>query len=360
MITRRAFLENVPLLGCVACLWSGLGAGPSALAKTQPKSQSGRLSRALPIIDVHTHCIDPSMLGEDARAQLNARPGLLNALTRPDIHIERMKALGLARHVVTQGAAIQGITWGDARRDLDVHRRVNDHIAERWVGEHPHHFYGGFGAPSNDLGLALPEVERMALTSGMKVLQVSSQTADGRYYGDPSLDPLLEALQHFGIALFIHPHLQMRDPPLNDFGLFNSVGQGIEEAKVMANIIFQGVFEKFPRLNIIVAHGGGFLPHYSGRMDRNITNIPGSGRNLKRMPSEYLKSFYYDSCVYGSSTLAALVKVVGADRVLLGGDYPLGVPNPVTEIRGATSGRLDVERILSGGSRLFEAKSAKP
>ncbi len=308
----------------------------------------------VPVVDFHAHVLVPFLMPPGLTDQVPVDVQRLHAL---HLHL-RLRQLGQPRRVGAGrtgcAGAVQGVTWGDAAKDLDVHRRVNDHIAGEWVARDPARFLGAFGLPTQDLKLALPELERMGRTPGMRVLQVSSHTADGRYYGDPSLDPLMEALERLGIILFIHPHLQMRSPPLDQYGLFNSVGQGIEEAKVMSNIIMQGVFEKFPRLKILVAHGGGFLPHYGGRMDRNVSNIPSSARNLKLPPSAYLKRFYYDSCVYGTEVLSRLAMAVGADRIVLGGDFPFGLQDPTAEIRGSGFGAADLSAILSGnGTRLL-------
>jgi aminocarboxymuconate-semialdehyde decarboxylase len=338
---RRAFLAG--MAAAAASAGAGLaGAREQRMAPTAP---------ALPVIDFHTHLLEPTLITDKLRAGMGARPELFDSLLRPERPLRRMELQGISKHVVSQAGGIQGISWGDARADLEIHRRINDTVAGSWVAAHPDRFIGAFGAPTQDLKLALPEVERMARTPGMKVMQVSSHTPDKIYYGDPSLDPLLEALEHFGIILFIHPHLQMRDAPLNQFGLENSVGQGIEEAKVMANIIYQGVFEKFPRLKILVAHGGGFLPHYPGRMDRNVTNVPGSARNLKEQPSAYLRRFYYDSCVYGSDVLVALAKAVGSDRIVLGGDYPVGTPDAPAEVSQASGlSPAQISAILAGNA----------
>lgn len=303
-------------------------------------------TQATPVTDFHTHMIDAELL---RRSPLNIRGRVIEECLRPDLHIERMQELGIDRHVVGHAGGIQGITWGDGQEDLAVMRRVNDTIAREWIEPYPTRFIGAFGLPTHDLSLALPELERVVQIPGMRVLQVSSHTADKRYYGDPSLDPLMAALEHHGIVLFIHPHLQNNRPPLDQFNLFNSVGQGIEEATVMGNIIFQGVFEKFPKLKILVAHGGGFLPHYGARMDRNAANNPEKvARNLKDRPTAYLKRFWYDSCVYSSDVLARLIEVVGVDRIVLGGDFPVGGPEPIGEIREARGlSTADVSTILS-------------
>lgn len=346
---KQSWWREDLMFGCPVCAmarkWfraSASAAAGAAAFSTPSRAQAG------PVVDFHTHMLDPELL---RRFPSNLRPGVMEAGLGPEVHIERMQRLGIDCHVVGHAGGLQGISWGDVHEDLDIIRRVNDAIAQDWVARFPARFIGAFGLPTQDLSLALPELERMAQTPGMRVLQVSSHTPDKRYFGDPSLDPLMAALERHGIVLFIHPHLQNTRPPLDQFALNNSIGQGIEEATVMGNIIFQGVFEKFPRLKILIAHGGGFLPHYGGRMDRNAANNPSIARNLKDPPSAYLRRFWYDSCVYSSDVLARLVRAIGADRIVLGGDYPVGGPEPVAEIRAAEGvSAADVSTILSGNA----------
>jgi aminocarboxymuconate-semialdehyde decarboxylase len=76
--------------------------------------------------------------------------------------------------------------------------------------------------------------------------------------------------------------------------------------RFMTSMIYQGVLDRFPGLKIVVAHGGGYMPHYMRRLDRNVTDKPETAKNISRMPSAYLRDFYYDSCVYDPSTLTAL------------------------------------------------------
>lgn len=304
----------------IAAAAAASAAGPTSAA--QPGSDS-ELRQSPRVIDFHTHIIE---------AGLAPVQGPLDRLLKPEAHLKDMDALGIDVHVVGHSNAMQGISWGDPAHDLTVWRRLNDRIARDWVGKYPTRFVGAFGLPTQDLSLAIPELER-SVGLGLKVLQISSQTPNGTYYGDPKLDPLFEAAEKLGVTLFIHPHGQANGPPLNKFSLWNSVGQGIEEAKVMSSIILEGIFEKFPKIKIVVAHGGGFLPHYYGRLDRNAAKVAAAPTINKEPPSAYLKRFYYDSCVYAPAILEALVKVVGHDRIVLGSDYPIGVNDPVAELR---------------------------
>ena len=103
----------------------------------------------------------------------------------------------------------------------------------------------------------------------------------------------------------------------------------------MASLILEGVLDELPGLKIVIAHGGGFLPHYFGRLDRNFRNRPGSARNIAKPPSEYLRDFHLDTCVYDPAVLAVLVERIGVDRLVLGTDYPVGDVDPLEILRDA-------------------------
>src|SRR5581483_2949709 len=138
------------------------------------------------------------------------------------------------------------------------------------------------------------------------------------------------------------------DPHFQKYALWNGVGQPIEETLVIASLIYEGILEFFPDVKIVVVHGGGYLPHYAGRLDRNVTAHPVSTQNIKRLPSEYLKCLYYDSCVYDPSILSALIARVGVDRIVMGTDYPFGEADPVAGIENSPGvSRADVEMMVS-------------
>jgi len=336
------------MIGCMQCTLarrSFLQLGAMTLAASAAGPALAQSARA-GIIDFHTHMITPDL-------PVNLLPSMrslkleqwLQAMREPRLHIEHMERVGVGSHVVSFGNATQGISWGDAQHDLRVVRGINDRIARDWVARNPGRFHGAATLPTQDVKLAIGELERAVTTLGFRVLQISSNTVDGIYYGDPRMDPLWRAIEALDVTVFVHPHGQENAPPLDQFSLANSVGQGIAELKVMTSIIYNGVFEKFPKVKIVVAHGGGFLPHYYGRLDRNAAERPETGKNLKKLPSEYLKSFYFDSCVYSPAIMAALIEIVGVERIVLGGDVPVGEPDPVAALRrtpGLTPAQFDM------------------
>jgi aminocarboxymuconate-semialdehyde decarboxylase len=153
-----------------------------------------------------------------------------------------------------------------------------------------------------------------------------------------------------GATVWIHPE-GVRDPWFQRYALWNSAGQSIEEAKVMASLIYEGVMHKYPHLKVVMAHGGGYFPHYMGRMDRNHANRPDTVKNTGgRKPSDFLRAFHYDTCVYDPQVLKVLLERVGADRLVMGSDYPVGEKDPLAFIRENTPSEEQVQQICGGNA----------
>lgn len=325
----RCALSRRAMMGGFAAAAAGAALGPKVRAAT-----GGKEDVAGKAIDFHTHMFDPALPNLITGAMTSTHvDSWLKAMRSPDEHILHMDRYGIGSHVVGYSNATHGISWGDAAQDLKLYRATNDRIAGEWVAAHPGRFHGAFSLPMQDVSLAMGELDRCVTQLGMKVLQLSSCTPDGIYFGDRRFDPMWEAVQHHGLTVFIHPHGQDNRPPFDQFALSNSAGQGVEEIKVMTSIIYNGVFDRFPGVKIVIAHGGGFLPHYYGRLDRNAIERPQTMANIHRLPSSYLKDFHYDSCVYGPEILAALIRIVGVDRIVLGSDYPVGEEDGLGELR---------------------------
>jgi aminocarboxymuconate-semialdehyde decarboxylase len=244
----------------------------------------------------------------------------------PASQVAAMDELGIDVHLISAILAVTPTGWATADVALQLNRAYNDFIAEA-VRDHPGRLVGSLTLPLQDLDLALGELERAHRELGLRVVQLPAQIP-GVYLGDPPLRPLWEEIARRELVVFIHPD-GVRDPWFQRYAMWNSVGQPIEEARVLASLIYDGVLETFPEIPIIVSHGGGYLPHYYGRLDRNVQNMPDSTANISQAPSAYLRRLYYDTCVYEPSTLAALVAQVGADHILMGSDWPVGEADPV-------------------------------
>jgi aminocarboxymuconate-semialdehyde decarboxylase len=286
--------------------------------------------------DVHVHIVHEDLLeisadkvvinGYGARPPAPRPPGSrrdtnFRLMLEPDRHIADMDRRGVDVHVLSSSTVVQGTSWADASTEARLCRTMNDYMAE-WVRYRPDRFVGTMVLPFQDTRAALAEMERVISEYGFSIVNAPAEVG-GAYLGESVFDSYWDRAAAENLLTFIHPE-GVRDPWFQQYSLWNSVGQPIEEAKVMASIIYSGLFDRYPNLDIVISHGGGYLPHYIGRLDRNVTNMPESTRNISQTPSAYLRKFYYDTCVYDPSTLARLVSIVGADRLVLGSDFPFG------------------------------------
>jgi aminocarboxymuconate-semialdehyde decarboxylase len=274
------------------------------------------------------------------------RPGvreLLMRMMRPQAVLEDMDARGIDRAVISGSSVLQGSSWADPQTDLELCRRCNPTAAE-WEAKYPQRFIASTVLPLQDPVGSLQELHK-----GVRVINAGS-SYNGVYLGDPAYHPFWEAVNQIGAAVWIHPE-GVRDPWFQRYALWNSAGQSIEEAKVMASLIYEGVMHRFPGLKVVIAHGGGYFPHYMGRMDRNHANRPDTVKNTGgKKPSEFLRAFHYDTCVYDPAVLRVLLDRVGADRLVMGSDYPVGEKDPVGWIDGFGLSASDTEKIRGGNA----------
>jgi aminocarboxymuconate-semialdehyde decarboxylase len=275
------------------------------------------------------------------------RPGareLLVRMMRPESIVDDMDARGIDMSVVTASTVLQGTSWADAQTDLELCRRCNATTAD-WAAKFPKRLIGSATLPLQDVRLSLRELE----STPFRVVNVGSSYS-GVYVGDPVYHPFWEMVHERGMTAWIHPE-GVRDPWFQRYALWNSAGQSIEEAKAMASLIYEGVMHKFPGIKIVMAHGGGYFPHYMGRMDRNHANRPDTVKNTGgHKPSEFLRAFHYDTCVYDPEVLKVLLARVGADRLVMGSDYPVGEKDPVSFVAGCGVSPSELATICGGNA----------
>jgi aminocarboxymuconate-semialdehyde decarboxylase len=319
-----------------------------------------------PVVDMHAHVLDRHALEvagpHGAASGFGARPSIPPPGTRfahinelmldPERQVAAMDERGVDVHLISAILAVTPTGWAPPAVALELNRRYNDLIAEA-TRAFPARLVGSFTVPLQDLELALQELRRAHEELGLGVIQLPA-SIDGVYLGEPSLRPLWEEIARRDLLVFIHPD-GVRDPWFQRYSMWNSVGQPIEEAKVLSSLIYEGVLEDLPSLRIVVSHGGGYLPHYYGRLDRNVENMPDSAVHISQPPSAYLRRLYYDTCVYEPSTLTALVGQVGADRLVMGSDWPVGEAEPIGFVeRCPALEEADRRAVLGGtGARLL-------
>src|SRR5882757_24650 len=296
-------------------------------------------------IDFHAHIIVPEVYAVAAEhnifSELPTDPGVTDAMRdtikeragtvlgrMSDLtdRIAKMDAMGVDVQVLSASLVHQGLEWADAQESLRLARTTNDWIAKAVAGNSPRLI--GLGTmPLHVPSLAVAELERCMRELGLKGVAIST-TAGGLELGDPALRPFWEKAEALGAVIYIHPGGN-RDRRFKRFHLWNSVGQAFEEAMAISSLMYDGVLESFPKLKICISHGGGYMPFYMGRVDRNYLEKANTRVNMSKPPIDYLRMLYFDSCVYETAVLKHLVDKVGADRVLLGSDYPVGETKPI-------------------------------
>jgi aminocarboxymuconate-semialdehyde decarboxylase len=296
-------------------------------------------------IDVHAHVLipqvfdvtsattlvleparDPSASHEQREKTLNAQGRTVERMHDVRERIAAMNAMGVARQVLSPSLVHQSTYLLEPAESLRLERLSNDAIAEM-VAQAPHRYTGLGSVPLQAPALASTELRRCRRELGLRGVAISTY-AGGREIGHPDLHDFWRTAAELNAVIYVHPSGN-RDQRFRPYALWNSVGQCFEETMAIASLIYEGVLEKYPGLRICISHGGGYMPHNMGRIDRNWLEKPATRVNMTKPPLDYLKMLWFDSCVYDNDILRNLVAKVGADRVVLGSDYPVGDKQPV-------------------------------
>lgn len=264
--------------------------------------------------------------------------------------LKDMDRMGVDIQVLTASLVHQCTYWCDPQKSLAAERISNDRIAAL-VAECPERLVGLGTVPLQSTPLAIKEMQRCMLELGLKGVNISS-TARDRELGDPRMRRFWAKAEELGAAVYIHP-AGMPEARYQKNQLWNSLGQPQEESMAMASLMYSGVLDEFPKLKICIAHGGGYLPFYTGRMDRNFSDKPHTRGGMTKPASKYLRDIYFDSCLYNPDILEYLVSKVGANRIVMGSDYPVGEKDPVGYVKSAKIPADTKRKILGRNAARF-------
>ncbi len=208
-------------------------------------------------------------------------------------------------------------------------RTQNEAIANA-VRDHPKQIAGFGMVPLQDARVAADESTRIVHDLHLHGIEIGTNV-NGIYPGDEHLYPFWEAVAELDTLVFIHPVTGIGGPLMREYELWNLFGNPAETGAAAASLIFGGVLEKFPRLRILLAHGGGVLPYIIGRFDRGWQTRGAAKKSIiTRAPSTYLTQFYFDTIVHSADALRYLIQTVGVEQVVIGSDYPfdMGYDHP--------------------------------
>jgi len=309
-------------------------------------------------IDVHAHLVPRSLWrAADARREWygfrhepgdgvgtvvggGKRTGFTSPKVRftPEERLKDMDAQGVDVQVISIHTPLFGYHL-DPAQGRQLARDVNDEIAAM-ARQWPRRFAGLATLPVQDVTAAIDELERAVTILGLKGAELDT-VVNGENWDEPRFLPLFKAAEAMGAVLFFHPQPQhnFMMQRTTRYGLFNSLGVIVEDAIVVAILIFGGVLDACPDLKVCIAHGGGPTCFAMGRLDRGWQVRTEARRHIQQPPSTYQRRFYYDSVIGSEPALRFLLDQVGADRVVLGSDWPFVPwnPSPVAWVQGLTS-----------------------
>ena len=232
---------------------------------------------------------------------------------------------------------------------LELSQFLNDDIATT-VNNHPDKFIGLATLPMQDTKLAVQELER-AMRNGFKGVQIGSNI-NNLNLNEPQFDEFFAACESLNAAILIHPWQMMGQEHMGKYWLPWLVGMPAEISRAICSMIFRGVFEKYKKLKVCFAHGGGsFLPTIS-RIEHGWDCRPDLvAIDNPVNPKDYLGKFWVDSHVCDHKMLQYVIDLVGADKVMQGSDYPfpLGEAVPGELVRTAPLSDSD-KKIIMGSS----------
>ena len=177
---------------------------------------------------------------------------------------------------------------------------------------------------------------------------------NGEYYNAKTFDPFWAKAQELDVLVVIHPEHIAGAERMTEYGLNAVCGNPADSTLCLGYMLYSGVFDRFPNLKICALHGGGFLPYHLGRFDKEFETGKGVRPAAAAMPpSAYLKNLYFDTLVYDFDTLEYLKTKVGADRLMLGTDYPykLGDWLGVEKIHALNCSQAEKDALLQDNAR---------
>jgi len=229
---------------------------------------------------------------------------------------------------------------------------VNNGIAANIKG-HPKRFVGLGTVPLQDPDLAVSELEYAVKKLNLRGIEINGSVrgmdlTDGRL----ALEKFFAKVQELDVILFMHPTGYTQGERLLDHYFNNVIGNPLETTVAASHLIFDGVMDRYPKLKVVLPHGGGFLAHYWERMNHGWKARPDCRTVIKKKPTTYLEKFYFDTIVFDPQMLDNMVRRYGADHIVMGTDYPfdMGVEDPVGFVQRAKLSSSQRDQILGGNA----------
>lgn len=266
-----------------------------------------------------------------------------------DARLNAMDEQGVDVHALSLTQPM--VYWAGRELGMRLSAVYNDEVA-RAHEKSPQRFVGLATLPMHEPDLARREAERAARLPGVRGVYMATAILE-RELSDEAFFPVYESLEGLGLPMFLHPVFVIGEERLKKFYLTNLLGNPFESAIAAAHLIFGGVLDRFPRLEIVLPHAGGAFPWLAGRLNRGWEKRQDL-KHIERAPVEYLRRFHYDTIGYSDPVVDYLVRHVGADRIMMGSDYcfPIAYEHPVEIVTANPHLSADAKQaILWGNAR---------
>ncbi len=335
-----------------------------------PRTYPDTRSEGVRVIDVHNHFYPPEYL-DALRSGKSVVRVTTDSHGNPHIHYPGDYNVAVAGHrdiayrqgvLEKEGVDTQVITLTTPGTHVESPEHattlavlVNDAFA-RIVSERSPRFAALATLPLNDAKAAVREMERaldeLSLPGAMLFSNVNGVAlADKRFW------PLYELANERKAVLHIHPTSPVGVEAMTEYWLMPLVGFLMDTTLAAAHLVFSGVAERFPDIKWVLSHLGGAIPYLAERLDRGYHAFKECRTHISRPPSEYLRTWYYDTVNFDQSALLLAIGFAGADHILAGSDYPhqIGsIPSMLSALRGLRVSDADKAAILGGNAaRLY-------
>ena len=319
-----------------------------------------------PGIDVHAHFFPESFIRliKEAGAPFGAGidrsnpqgPVIMFGASRTAPLEPRFVDLDLRiRSMNRQGVGVQALSltvpmvyWADGPTGTRLSAAFNDAASAAHVA-YPDRFVGCAMLPMQDPLRALEELDRAAGLPGIRGVYMGTNVS-GRELSDPEFLPIFERAAALRLPVLLHPLRVVGAERLQPFYLGNLLGNPFDTAIAAAHLVFGGVLDRLPKLEVCLPHAGGALPYLHGRLRHGQRVRPEAQKRAKKPFSSYLRRFTYDIISHDPGALRYLVATVGADRVMLGTDFCFDMgydrPRAVIESKAAGLNRKDQDRVV--------------
>lgn len=340
MSNRRAFLRATAAAG------TALLAGPTWAQQRRRVEIDGR---AATVVDIHAHCI----FEEVARRipDVNPAPVIIAELLALGPHrIEIMNQ----RRIDIQALSVNQFWWYEREPEIAAQVvRIHDEGLAAWCKRHPDRFVALSSVALQDPGLAAEQLDYAVTTLGHRGASIGGHVR-GEAPTSAKYDPFWAKAEELGVPVFMHPNNAMnvvREGGLaGRGGLGNIIGNPLETTVFLSHMIFDGVFDRFPRLVVCGAHGGGYLPSYLGRTEAACPRNNAQCANRKN-PREYFRDqIVVDSMVFSAEGLRHLVAETAVSQVVYGSDIPYDWPETIDLIVESPHFSAVDKRAILGGN----------